>query len=105
MVQERFTELEHAAGGDRMDTREWLLQKANVLNKLDRLVWYNGSTATYRNRAWCSSQNGHKRVACTESKRFTETGQVGTMVQERLTEVKHAAEVSRMDTTERLSEK
>jgi hypothetical protein len=55
MVQERFTELEHAAGGDRMDTREWLLQKANVLNKLDRLVWYNGSTATYRNRAWCSS--------------------------------------------------
>ena len=37
MVQERLTELEHAAVA-RMDTREWLVQKVNVLHKLDRLV-------------------------------------------------------------------
>jgi hypothetical protein len=55
MVQERFTELEHAAE-DRVDTREWLVQKANVLNKLDRLVWYKGSRATYRTRAWCRGE-------------------------------------------------
>jgi hypothetical protein len=37
MIQERLTVLEHAAVA-RMDTREWLLQKANVLHELYRLV-------------------------------------------------------------------
>jgi hypothetical protein len=40
MVQEWLTELEHAAVA-RMDTREWSVQKSNVLNTLDRLVqWF-----------------------------------------------------------------
>jgi hypothetical protein len=37
IVLERLTELEHTAAA-RMDAREWLVQKANILNKLDRLV-------------------------------------------------------------------
>ncbi len=40
IVLERLTELEHGAVA-RMDTREWLVQKAKVLHKLDRLVrWF-----------------------------------------------------------------
>jgi hypothetical protein len=91
MVQERFTELEHAAE-DRTDTREWLVQKANVLNKLDRLVqWFKSDL-----------KNGHKRVAF--RKQHVCYGQAGTMVQERLTELEHAAGV-RMDTGEWLVQK
>jgi hypothetical protein len=42
MAEERLTELEHAAVA-RMDTREWLVQKANVLHKLARLIqWLKG---------------------------------------------------------------
>jgi hypothetical protein len=37
MVQERLTELEQSAVV-RMDTKEWFIQKANVLQKLDRLA-------------------------------------------------------------------
>jgi hypothetical protein len=37
MAEERLTELEHGAVG-RMDTRERLVQKSNVLQILDRLV-------------------------------------------------------------------
>ncbi len=73
MVEERLTELQHAAGS-RMDTRQWLVQKAIVLNKLDRLV------------QWLKSdlQNVHKRAAF--RKQHVCSGQAGTVAEERLTE-------------------
>ncbi len=74
MVLERLTELEHVAVA-RMDTEQWLVQKANVLHKLDRLV------------QWLKSdlQNGHKRAAF--RKQHVCYGQADTMVLERLTEL------------------
>ncbi len=67
MVEQLLPELEHVAGA-RMDTREWLVQKANVLNKLDRLAQLFKSDL----------QNGHKRAAF--RKQHVCYGQAGTMV-------------------------
>jgi hypothetical protein len=64
--QERLTELEHAAVA-RMDTREWLVKKVNVLHKLDRLVhWFKSglqnSNMLQKKLEWTQT------VACTVQK-------------------------------------
>jgi hypothetical protein len=51
MVLERLTELEHTAVA-RMD-QESGFQKATCMLWTG---WYNGSRATYRNRAWCRGE-------------------------------------------------